>query len=438
MTGSGQNQRALSLVNNFSNLNRVAAGGVRTMVSGHGVFVRDSEGREYLDAVSGLWSTSLGFSEPELVAVAIDQLSRLPSYHIAADKANAPAIELCERLRKIGPGTVARVLLTNGGSEANDTQIKLLNYLWRWRGEPGRTRFIARHRAFHGSTLGAGSLSEAGPSMEAFGLPVIDVRRITAPCMAWHAVPGESEAEFVNRLADELEDIVVDAGPDTIAGLFLEPVMGAAGVVVPPPGYYAAIQDVAARYNIRIVADEVICGLGRVGRMWACDLFGIEPSATSCAKGLTSGYASAGAVLVDTDLDEALTGQSKALGTFAHGFTSGGHPVAAAIAVRTLQLLEERNIVTHAAEIGATLQREVRRLRDISGIADIRGVGLLAGIELSGPEAADRVQEVVHRAAAHGLIVRGIGRTICICPPLVIEEDEVMQLLSRLRAALTE
>lgn len=438
MTGTGHYQRALSLVNSFTNLNRVAAEGVRTIVSGRGVFVGDSEGREYLDAVSGLWATSLGFSEPDLVEAAIEQLSRLPSYHIAADKATQPAIELCERLRSLGPGTVARVLLTNSGSEANDTQIKLLNYLWHWRGEPGRTCFIARHGAFHGSTLGAASLSGPGPGNQAFGVPVIDVRRITAPCMFWHAVPGESEAEFVARMAGELEEVVLEAGPEKVAGMFLEPVMGAAGVVVPPPGYYGAIQEVTTRYGIRLIADEVICGFGRVGRMWACDLFGIEPSATSCAKGLTSGYAPAGAVLIDADIDEALAGQSRTLGTFAHGFTAGGHPVAAAIAVRTLQLLEERDVVAHAAQIGATLQTAVRQLYDLPGVADIRGVGLLVGIELSGENAADRVSEVVRRAAAHGLIVRGIGRTICICPPLVIAEDEVMQVISRLKMALLE
>jgi 4-aminobutyrate---pyruvate transaminase len=435
---SDTEQRAVSLVNSFTNLNRVAADGVRSIVSGAGVFVRDSQGQEYLDAISGLWSTSLGFSEPELVAAAAEQLHRLPSYHIAIDRASDVALQLCDRLAQAGPGKVARVLLTNSGSEANDTQVKLLRYYWHWKGEPGRTTFIARERAFHGSTLGAASLSDLGPSGAAFGLPLLDVRRISAPCRAWNALPGETDAEFTARLAAELENVITDAGPDTIAGIFLEPVMGAAGVVVPPEGYYAALQAVTERYGVRLVADEVICGFGRVGTMWGCDALGIEPSATSCAKGLAGGYMPAGAVLVDAEIAQALLGQSSRLGTFAHGFTTGGHPVAAAVALRTLELLEERDIVANAARCGALMQQRLREAAELPVVSDVRSIGLLAGVELGGPAARDLVQKAVGIAAAHGLLVRGAGTTLCLCPPLVISEDEVALMTGRLLAALSE
>jgi 4-aminobutyrate--pyruvate transaminase len=429
-------EAALKLVNNFSALDRVAVEGVRAMVSGSGVFVRDCDGNEYLDGISGLWCTSLGFSEAELVDAALEQLGRLPSYHIAVDKAADVTIELCARLVEIGPGQVARVLLTNSGSEANDTQIKLLNYFWSWREEPRRRTFIARQGAFHGSTLAAASISDMGESAAAFGLPLLDVRRIAAPCAAWHARSGESEAEFVSRLAAELEEVILEAGPDTIAGVFLEPVMGAGGVVVPPPGYYASIQQVIERYQLRLVADEVICGLGRLGAMWGCDFFGIRPAATSCAKGLSGGYSPVGAVLVDGDMEEALLGQSKRLGTFAHGFTAGGHPVSAAIALRTLQIIEKRRIVSQAARTGERLQQQLRELQELPLVADVRGAGLLAGIELAGPMARQLVARAVQDAAARGLIVRGIGRTICLCPPLIISEDELELLIGRVRDVL--
>jgi 4-aminobutyrate--pyruvate transaminase len=429
--------RATALVNNFADLNRVAAEGVREIVSGHGVFVRDAVGHEFLDGISGLWSASLGFSEKELVDAATDQLARLPGYHIAADKATTPVLELCERLAQLGPGEVKRVLLTNSGSEANDTQIKLLNYLWRWRGESGRSRFIARAGAFHGSTLGAGSLSDQGASGDAFGLTVLDVARISAPCRLWNGLPGETEPQYVARLAAELEQTLLELGPETVAGIFLEPVMGAGGIVVPPPGYYAAVHDITRRYGIRLIADEVICGYGRTGRMWGCDTFGITPDSTSCAKGITSGYLPLGAVLVDSEMDEALLGQSRRLGTFAHGFTTGGHPVTAAVALRTLDLFEERGIVANAAAMGTVLHRELTRARDLPGVGDVRGVGLLAGIELTGQDAPTRVQHVVTAAASAGLIVRGLGSTVCLCPPLIVSEDEVMLLVRRLLHALT-
>jgi len=430
-------RRATALVNNFTDLNRVAAEGVREIVSGRGVFVRDAAGGEFLDAVSGLWSASLGFSQEALVEAATEQLARLPSYHIAADKATSPVLELCERLAQVGPGQVTRVLLTNSGSEANDTQIKLLNYLWRWRGESGRTRFIARAGAFHGSTLGAGSLSDLGASGHAFGLTLLDVARVSAPCRLWNGLPGETEPEYVARLAAELEQTILQLGPETVAGIFLEPVMGAGGIVVPPPGYYAAVQDVTRRHGVRLIADEVICGYGRTGRMWGCDTFGITPDSTSCAKGITSGYLPLGAVLVDSEMDEALLGQSRRLGTFAHGFTTGGHPVTAAIALRTLDLFEEQKIVGNAAAMGALLHRELEQALQLPGVRDVRGIGLLAGVELAGEDAQARVQRVVTAAASAGLIVRGLGKTVCLCPPLIINEEEVMLLVGLLLQALT-
>lgn len=428
-------QRALSLVNNFADLNQA---GVHEIVSGRGVFVRDAHGNELLDGLSSLWSAPLGHSRPELVDAAAEQLSRLGAYHAAADKVTAPAVELCERLRDIAPGDVRRVLLTNSGSEANDTQVKLLHYLWHWRGERTRTRFVARHGAFHGTTLGAASLSDPGRSGAAFGGPVLDVLRIAAPCPHWNAEPGESDAEFVRRLATELDDLVVSNGPETIAGVVLEPVLGAGGIVVPPDGYYAAIQEVTRRHRLRLVVDEVITGFGRTGAMWGSETFGITPDSTSVAKGITNGFLPLGAVLVDDEMDQALRGQSAAFGTFAHGFTTGGHPVTAAVAVRTLELFEKLDVLANVRAVAPVLQSELRRATELPGVVDVRGVGMLAGVELGGADAVARVADVVRACAARGLIVRGIGRTVCLCPPLVMTEDEVMVLVDRLFGALRE
>ena len=414
------------------------------VVRGSGIRVFDDRGRAYIEGIAGLWCTSLGFSEPELVQAAIRQMRELPAYHLAMHRSTTAAAELAERLKAVAPGRFSKVFLVGSGSEANETQIRLLWYYHNAGGRPARKKIISRDRAYHGVTLGAGSLTGVPEFHRDFDLPIERVRHLTCPDHYRNAEPGESERDFSARLAAELEDLIVREGPETVAAFIAEPVMGAGGVVVPPEGYFEAVQDVLRRYDVRFICDEVICGFGRTGSMWGAQTYGIDAHSISCAKGLSSAYMPIGAVLIDEPLYLAVVEQSRRHGSFAHGFTFGGHPVAAAVALRTLQLMEERDVVGHVRRVSVRFLERLRALGDHPLVGDARGVGLLAGLELVADRGTRRRFEPSLRvgarctalAAEAGLIVRPLGDTLAICPPLIIQPDEVDDLFDRLGGAL--
>jgi 4-aminobutyrate---pyruvate transaminase len=435
-----------SLLHPGTNIRRHEREGPTIVVRGDGARVYDEAGREYIEAVAGAWNVSLGFGEPELVRVACQQLETLPYYHAIAHKSTLPMIDLAAKLKELAPVPIARVFFTTSGSEANDTQIKLLWAYENVAGRPRKKKLISRRNAFHGVTVAAGSLTGLDVNQRGFDLPLDFVRFVRCPDHWRDAEPGETEREYSQRLADELEDLIVAEDPETVAGFIAEPVMGAGGVYPPPDGYFDAVQQVLDRHDVRLIADEVVTGFGRTGWMWGSEAVGMRPHTISCAKALSSGYLPIGAVLIDEPMYDALRELTDAVGKLGHGFTYGGHPAAAAVALKTIELVERRGLVERTARMGERLAARLDEIRDRPVVGHVRQAGLMAGVELS-PDTSGRtrfapeahVGEVCQRRCLErGLIVRAIGDVIALCPPLAIGEEEIDLMVARLSDALDD
>jgi 4-aminobutyrate---pyruvate transaminase len=413
---------------------------------GSGIYVFDDRGNRFIEGLAGLWSVALGFGEERLVTAATEQLRKLPYYHSFAHKSNEPAIVLAEKLISIAPGNMSKVFFTNSGSEANDTVIKMIWYYNNARGHAQKKKIISRLHAYHGSTIGAASLTGIPRNHLDFDLPIANILHTSCPHHYRFAHPGESEEAFAARLAEDLERMILLEGPDTVAAFVGEPVMGAGGVIVPPRGYWDRVQKICRKYDILIVADEVICGFGRTGRMFGSELFNITPDIVVVSKQLTSSYLPLAAVLISDQIFQVVADNSARHGLFAHGFTGTGHPVAAAVGLENLRIIEERDLVSHAASVGQFLQDRLRDLSEHPIVGEIRGVGLIAAVEI----VADKEEKspfspvgaagamMFRKAHEHGLIIRNIGDTIALCPPLIINEREAEDMVRRLAAALDD
>jgi 4-aminobutyrate--pyruvate transaminase len=435
---------ARSLIHQQSDLDALRHTGAILMERGQGVRVWDLEGREYIEAMAGLWSASLGFSETRLARAAYEQMTKLPFYHTFFGKGHGPAAQLAEKLLAIAPVPMSRVLFQCSGSEANDAAIKLVWYVNAMRGKPEKRKLIGRVRGYHGNTVAAASLSGQPHMYAGFGLPLPGFLHIANPNYYRESKPGETEEAFSARLAAELEALILAEGPETIGAMFAEPVQGGGGAITPPLGYFAAIQSVLKRHDILLVADEVICGFGRTGAMWGSQTYGIEPDMITCAKQLSAAYQPISALLISDAIHEALLQGSREFGSFGHGFTYGGHPVACAVALETLRIYEEDGILEHVQEVSKTFLAALEGFRAHPLVGDVRGVGLIAGIELMQNKLMRtafppslRVGAMVERACLEsGLIVRAIGDRIAFTPPLIITADEVRELFRRFRAGL--
>jgi 4-aminobutyrate--pyruvate transaminase len=419
---------------------------------GEGVRIYDDAGKDYIEGLAGLWCAALGFSEPRLKEAAVRQFDTLPYYHLFAHKSHSPAIELAERLIAMapgpdGPGSMSKVFFANSGSEANDTVFKMVRFMNNALGRPDKKKIIARHRAYHGITVASGSLTGLPVNHRNFDLPIDGVLHVRCPSLYREGRAEESEEDFATRCAEELEQVIQVEGPDTVAAFIAEPVMGAGGVVVPPATYFQKIQAVLDRHDILMVADEVICGFGRTGRAWGCETFGIRPDIVTAAKALSAAYLPISAVIVSDAVYQGIRAGSSALGNFGHGYTSTGHPVAAAVALEALKIYEERDLFTHAARVGARLQARLRALADHPLVGEARGVGLIGALELvadkdskaSFPATQGVGAAVAERAQHNGVIVRAMsGDVIGFSPPLIITEAEVDEMMDRFGRALDD
>lgn len=413
---------------------------------GEGVHVYDNAGNRYIEAMAGLWSAALGFSEPRLVKAATAQMEKLPFYHTFTHKSHGPVIDLAEKLVSLAPVPMSKVFFTNSGSEAVDTALKLIWYRANALGEPQRKKIIVRNRAYHGVTVAASCLTSLPANHRSFDLIVPGVLRMTCPHHWREAAPGESEEDFATRLARELEDTILAEGPETIAAFFGEPVMGAGGVVVPPRTYWEKVQAVLAKYGILLVADEVICGFGRTGRMFGSETFAIKPDIMVLSKQLSSSYLPASALMINEKVYAPIREESGRIGTLGHGFTAGGHPVPAAVALETLRIIEERDLVAHATAMGERLRAGLGALKDHPLVGEVRGVGLIAAVELVTDKAGKTALDPPGRLGAlanaqlqkNGIIGRNMVDALAFCPPLVIAEAEVDALVSGFRRALDD
>jgi len=405
------------------------------IVEGRGSRVRDAAGRWYLDAMAGLWCVNAGYGRAEIADAIAEQARRLPYYHGFAGSGTDPAIRLAAALAALAPMPNAHVFFASSGSEANDSQIKLIWHYNNLLGRPAKKKLLARKRGYHGTTLAASSLTGLPYVHARFDLPLSD-RFVHVSPAHWPAGAerGETEDAYAERLARELDETIGREGAETVAAFFAEPVMGAGGVLVPPARYFEKIQPVLRRHDVLLVADEVICGFGRLGRWFGSQRYGIAPDLVTVAKGLTSGYVPMSACLISEKIFGVLRAASPQVGAFTHGYTYSGHPVAAAAALANLAIFEREGLVEKADRIGSRLQQRLReRCAGHPRLADVRGVGLIAALEPRDPDDAKRLGALL---LADGVIARVVAGCIALSPPLVIGEEEVDELVAALARAL--
>jgi 4-aminobutyrate--pyruvate transaminase len=432
----------------YTDLVTHAEAGPMIMARGKGVRVWDEDGREYIEGVAGLWCAALGFDNERLAKAAYDQLRTLPFYHAFTAKSHGPLIELSEMLIARAPVPMARVIFANSGSEANDTAIKMAWYYNNALGRPEKKKIIGRLKGYHGITIAAASLTGLPYNHRSFDLPLPGFVHTMTPHFYHGALEGETEDAFATRCADELERLILAEGPDTIAAMFAEPVMGAGGVLLPPRGYFEKIQAVLQRYDVLFVADEVICGFGRTGNYWGTQTFGLKPDIITCAKALSASFLPISATMVNARVFEALAAESHKIGTFGHGYTYSGHPVPAAVAIETLKIYDEMNLVDHVRTVGAHMQSELRRrFEGHELVGEVRGIGMIGAVELIADKATranfDPALKMGGRLAklgeAHGVISRALPNdTLAFSPPLIMTEEEVTMMLDRFERALEE
>jgi len=427
-----------------TNARRHEAIGPMIIERGDGVFVYDDQGKDYIEGLAGLWSVAVGFGEERLAKAAYEQMLRLPYYHSFAHKSHPAAIALAERLVRMAPGNLGKAHFTSSGSEANDFVIKLIWYYNNARGRPEKKKFMSRQRAYHGVSVASASLTGLPAFQRDFDIPLPFARHLSCPHLWRNGRPGEKEEEFAARLAEELEEMILREGPQTIAAFIGEPVMGAGGVIPPPRTYWERVQAICRRHDILVIADEVITGFGRTGRMFGCEYYDIKPDVLVVSKALTSSYAPLSAVIFSDAIYQVVADNSAKIGVFGHGFTASGHPVATAVAMENLDVIEERGLVANAASLAPRFLARLRSFAEHPYVGEARGVGLIGALEL----VADRASKtgfaqpgavgarLAELCQDEGLIIRAIGEIIAFCPPLVITSAEVDEMFDRFGRAL--
>jgi 4-aminobutyrate--pyruvate transaminase len=439
-----QTRAVETLIHPYTNQATIRETGPLVFERGKGVYIYDVDGKAYLEGMAGLWCTALGYDNEELVEAATAQMRKLPFSHLFTGKSHDPAIELAEKLKEIAPVPISKVFFCNSGSEANDSQMKLVWYMNNALGRPNKKKIISRVKAYHGVTIAAASLTGLPNNHLDFDLPIARVLHTSCPHHYRFGKDGESEEDFATRCAAELEEMILREDPDTVAAFIAEPVMGAGGVIVPPKSYFPKIMAVCAKYDIFMIDDEVICGFGRLGTPFGCTMLGYKPNAISVAKALSSAYLPIAGVMIPEDMYQALIVESKKIGTFGHGFTYSGHPVPAAVANKTLEIYKRDKIFETAAARMPQFQKRLMALGDHPLVGEARGMGMVGGLELSADKRSKTPfdpkklagAQVVKHAQDEGLIVRPIGDTISICPPLVIKPAEIDELFDKLEVAL--
>ena len=430
----------------YTNLSLHRTEGPLIIERGDGIHVIDDQGNRYIEALSGLFCASLGFSEQRLVDAATRQMSALPFYHSFGSKSNQPVVELAERLLAMAPVPMSKVFFANSGSEANDTAVKLVWYYHNAIGKPDKKKIISRIKAYHGVTVATASLTGLPNNHRDFDLPIARILHTDCPGYYRFGRPGESEEAFATRCAQSLEDLILREGPDTVGAFIAEPVMVSGGCIVPPATYFAKVQAVLKKYDVLLIADEVICGFGRTGNMFGSETFGLEPDMMTMAKQLSAAYQPISALMVNARIFEAMVAESEKIGTFGHGFTYSGHPVAAAVALETLKIYEERDILGHVRAIAPRFQAALRRLGEHPLVGEARGVGLVGTLELvqdkqtreNFPPAMAVAAQAGKLAQAHGIITRGMGDNFNLCPPLIITDRELDDLMARVERTLDD
>jgi 4-aminobutyrate--pyruvate transaminase len=418
--------------------------GPHVIVRGDGIYVFDDEDNKYLDAASGSSSASLGFSEERLVEAAARQMRKLPFYHVFVHKSHEPGIELAERLIGLAPVPMSKVIFANSGSEANDIAIKLIWYYNNAIGRPEKKKIISRSMAYHGATIATASLTGQPELHRDFDLPLARFLHTDCPNYYRYGQPRETEEQFSTRCADSLEQMILAEGPETVAAFFAEPVMASGGCILPPRTYFEKIQSLLKKYDIMLVADEVICGFGRTGNMFGTQTYNLKPDMISMAKPLGASFLPISALMINEKIYQAILEQSRKLGSFGHGLTFGGHPVPAAVALETLRIYDERNIVDHVRKMTPLFLDGLQKPSRHPLVGDARGVGLLGGLELVRNKETRELFQIQERVAAvvgkharrHRVLLRWGAHTINLAPPLIIQEGQIDEMFAGVTQAL--
>jgi putrescine aminotransferase len=420
----------------FTDFKALAEHGARIITRAEGVYLHDSNGERILDGMSGLWCVNVGYGRKELAEVAYRQMLELPYYNSFFKATHPPAIELASVLAEITPPQFARVFYAGSGSEANDTIVRMARRYWDVRGEPDRSIIISRDNAYHGSTMAAASLGGMKPMHEQGGLPIPGIVHIEQPY--WYENGGDlSPEEYGLKAARRLQEKIEQLGPRKVAAFIGEPIQGAGGVIIPPDSYWPEIQRICDHYGILLVADEVICGFGRLGHWFGNERFGFKPDLMTMAKGITSGYQPLGGVMVSDRVADVLIDKG---GEFHHGFTYSGHPVACAVALRNIRILKEEGIVDRVrTDTGPYLQKRWRELADHPLVGEARGVGFIGALELVADKATRRFFPgrgdvgLICRdhCFANGLVMRAVRDTMVMAPPLIMERPQIDELIEK-------
>ena len=426
----------------FSTNDELGKEGVRVITRANGVYLTDSEGEEILDAMAGLWCVNIGYGRDELADVAARQMRELPYYNTFFKTTHVPAVALAAKIAELAPGDLNHVFFAGGGSEANDTNIRLVRTYWAEKGQPDKNIIISRHNAYHGSSVGSASLGGMAGMHAQGGIPIPDVHHINQP--DWWAEGGDmTPEEFGLIRAQELEEAILELGEDRVAAFIAEPVQGAGGVIVAPDTYWPEIQRICDKYDILLIADEVICGFGRTGNWFGSETVGIKPHIMTIAKGLSSGYAPIGGSIVNDEIAKVIGGTE-----FNHGYTYSGHPVAAAVALENLRILEEEKIVDHVRDVTAPyLKEKWEALTDHPLVGEARIAGMMASIALT-PDKASRAKFASEPGTvgyicrdccfANNLIMRHVGDRMVISPPLIMTPAEIDEMFTRIHKSLDE
>jgi len=429
-----------------TNLAALHRSGPLVLVRGKGVHVWDNHGKQYIEGMAGLWCTTLGYGDEELARTAYEQIKTLSFAHLFAGKTHEPGVLLADKLVGMAPFAASRVFFGNSGSDANDTQVKLVWYYNNAVGRPKKKKIIARQKGYHGTTLASAGLTGLPSFHKLFDVPLPPFLHTDAAHYYRGAMAGETEEAYATRLAAALDDLIQREGPDTVAAFIAEPLMGVGGVLLPPRTYFPKIQAVLAKHDVLLIDDEVITGFGRTGEIWGAQAFDMQPHTLTAAKALSSAYLPISAVIVPEFLYEPMIAASGEVGLFGHGFTYSGHPVAAAVALRALGIYEERGLYEHVRKIAPQFQAGLASLAAHPLVGDTRGIGLVGACELVKDKKSKAAFETKLAVGAramqlcqeHGLIVRAIGDVIALCPPFIVTPNHIDEIFTKLRRGLDD
>jgi 4-aminobutyrate--pyruvate transaminase len=426
-------------LHSYTNARALERDGALVIERGEGIHVYDNAGKQYIEGMAGLWSVGVGFGESRLVEAAAKQMAKLPYYHTFTARTHSPSVELAEKLIQMAPVPMSKAYFTNSGSEANDTAMKIVWYRSNALGKPDKKKIISRIKGYHGVTIASASLTGLPNNHRSFDLPLARVLHTSCPHYRAFKQESETEAQFVERCAKDLEDLILKEGPDTVGAFIGEPVMGAGGVIVPPAGYWEAIQKVLKKYDVLFIADEVICGFGRTGNMFGTTTYDLQPDMITLSKQISSSYQPISALLINENVYQPLADESAKIGTFGHGVTAAGHPVAAAVALENIAIIEERDLVGNVRALSPKFLARLATIAENPLVIESRGVGLIGAFELAPREGFDVGQlgpKLFPILMEEGVISRAIGDSLAFCPPMIITEEQVDQMFDRVERGL--